>query len=141
FLRFQIEELRSAGLAPDEDERLQAEKQLLQSAETRVQAAEAARQALDSEEDGLLNGLRSAIARLRALSQLDPQAVPLREGLERSLAEAEEVSLSIHRYLGAVDQNPERLVQVQDRLSLIADLRRKYGTGVREMLETLARLE
>ena len=141
YLKFQIEELRSAELSPDEDEKLQAEKLLLQSAETRVQSAEAVRQALDSEDDGLLGGLRGAIAKLRTLAQLDARAGAMREGMERALAEAEEVSLAIHRYLGAVDLDPERLGQVQDRLSMIADLRRKYGAGVKEMLGTLSRLE
>jgi DNA repair protein RecN (Recombination protein N) len=141
FLKFQIEELRGAELSPDEDDKLQSEKQLLQSAETRVQSAEAVRQSLDSEDDGLLGGLRGAIAKLRALAQLDGRATAMREGMERALAETEEVSLALHRYLGAVDLDPERLGQVQERLSLIADLRRKYGAGVREMLETLARLE
>ncbi len=141
FLKFQIEELRAAELAPGEDESLLAEKQLLQSGETRVQSAEAARQILDSDEDGVLNSLRAALQKIRGLSQLDERAKPLQDGLERALAEAEEVSLAIHRYLGAVDLNPERLEEVQARLSLLADLRRKYGASVSEMLETLERLD
>jgi DNA repair protein RecN (Recombination protein N) len=141
FLKFQIEELRAAALMPGEDESLHAEKQLLQSGEARVQSAESARQFLDSDEDGVLNSLRSALQKIRGLSQLDERAQPLQEGLERALAEAEDVSLAIHRYLGAVDLNPERLEEVQARLSLLADLRRKYGASVNEMLSTLERLE
>jgi DNA repair protein RecN (Recombination protein N) len=141
FLKFQIEELRNAALQPGEDESLQAEKLLLQSGEARVQSAEAARQILDSDEDGVLNSLRGALQKIRGLSQMDERAQPLQEGLERALAEAEDVSLAIHRYLGAVDLNPERLEEVQSRLSLLADLRRKYGASVNEMLATLERLE
>jgi DNA repair protein RecN (Recombination protein N) len=141
FLKFQIEELRAAALLPGEDEGLQAEKLLLQSGESRVQSAEAARQILDSDEDGVLNSLRLALQKIRGLSQLDERAKSLQEGLERALAEAEDVSLAIHRYLGAVDLNPERLEEVQARLSLLADLRRKYGASVNEMLATLERLE
>jgi DNA repair protein RecN (Recombination protein N) len=141
FLKFQIEELRAAALAPGEDESLHAEKQLLQSGEARVQSAEAARQILDSDEDGVLNSLRSALQKIRGLSQMDERANAIQEGLERALVEAEEASLAIHRYLGAVDLNPERLEEVQARLSLLADLRRKYGASVNEMLETLERLE
>ncbi|MFL5813285.1 MAG: DNA repair protein RecN [Bdellovibrionia bacterium] len=141
FLKFQIEELRAAALMPGEDESLHAEKQLLQSGEARVQSAEAARQILDSDEDGVLNSLRAALQKIRGLSQLDERANLIQEGLERALVEAEEASLAIHRYLGAVDLNPERLEEVQSRLSLLADLRRKYGASVNEMLETLDRLE
>lgn len=141
FLKFQIEELQGAALEPGEDTTLAEEKLLLQSAEARVQQAEGARGILEEEEAGALNALRASIMKLRALAQLDERALPLQEGMERALAEAEDVSLKIHRYLGSVDLNPERLQEVQDRLSLIGDFRRKYGQSVTEMLETLEKLE
>lgn len=141
FLTFQIEELRSANLSLDEDQELLTEKILLQSAEARVQSADSACRLLEEEEVGVLNGLRSALQKIRTLRQLDERAQPIQEGLERALVEAEEVSLAMHRYLGAVDLNPERLAQIQERLSLIADLRRKYGATVSEMLGTLENLE
>lgn len=141
FLKFQIEELRAADLSPSEDEGLQTEKQLLQSGEVRVQAAESARLILDSDEDGVMNSLRAALQKIRGLHQLDDRALPLQEGIERALAEVEDVSIAIHRYLGAVDLNPERLQEVQERLSMIADMRRKYGATVIEMLATLEKLE
>jgi DNA repair protein RecN (Recombination protein N) len=141
FLKFQIDELTGAALETGEDERLHAEKQLLQSAEARVQIADTVRQALESESDGALDVLRAAMTKLRTLSQLDERAGGLVQGLERALAEAEEVSIQLNRYLGAVDLDPERLSTIQERLALIADLRRKYGASVSEMLATLQTLE
>ncbi len=141
FLKFQVDELRAADLQADEDVELAREKQLLQSAETRVQGAESVRQAFESDEDGVLNQLRAAGLKLRSLAQLDNKLEPVYQGLERALAEADDVSLQLSRYLGKIDLDPERLIQVQERLSLIADLRRKYGQTVAEMSATLNRLE
>jgi DNA repair protein RecN (Recombination protein N) len=144
FLKFQIEELRAANLSAGEDERLQAEKQLLQSCEARAQLAEEVRQALESQDEaggGALDSIRSAISKVRTLSQLDDRAIPVKENLERALAELEDASLSINRYLESTELNPNRLTEVQDRLAQLADLRRKYGTNVSEMLTALARLE
>ncbi len=141
FLKFQIEELKAAELEAGEDESLQAEKQLLQSAGTRVSAAEAVRATLEDEEEGALNRLQGALNRLKQLNQLDERIAPTREALERGLAELEEVGLGLNRYLSSADVNPERLEEVQERLSEIADLRRKYGASVPEMLETLGKLE
>ncbi|MBL7715650.1 MAG: DNA repair protein RecN [Bdellovibrionales bacterium] len=143
FLNFQIAELKNAALQEGEDSRLGAEKQLLQSAEGRVGHAEAARVILESEDIGILNQLRAATGRIRSLATLDASDLTgeMLKGLERSLAEAEEVSLSLNRYLGQVELNSGRLEEVQERLALIADLRRKYGTSVSEMLATLSRLE
>lgn len=144
FLKFQLEELRNAALEPGEDLQLQLEKQLLQSAEARIQAAEGARRLLEAQdagEEGALSALRASMNRLRTLTQLDDRAISLQEGLERALAETEEVCLALHRYLGAIDLNTERLESVQERLSLLADLKRKYGSSIEEMLATLERLE
>jgi len=140
FLKFQIEELRAADLKLGEDESLHAEKQLLQSAESRVQTAEIARQLLE-DESGALNALRGALNKIRTLSQLDERVLPQTESLERAVAETEDVSLSLNRYLGSVDLNSERLEEIQARLSMIADFRRKYGSEITDMLETQARLE
>jgi DNA repair protein RecN (Recombination protein N) len=82
-----------------------------------------------------------AIQRLGTLVSVDERARPLVEGLERALAEVEEVSLSLNRYAKSVDLDPARLEQVQERLSLIADLRRKYGESVETMLSQLSELE
>ncbi len=142
FLRFQIDELRTAGLAPGEDSKLQQEKTLLQSAQVRLQAIEQARVLIEESEDGnTLQTLQMAIQRLGTLVSADERARPLVEGLERALAEVEEVSLSLNRYAKSVDLDPARLEQVQERLSLIADLRRKYGESVETMLSQLSELE
>jgi DNA repair protein RecN (Recombination protein N) len=141
FLKFQLEELRAAALELGEDDKLVAEKQLLMSASARAQLAESVREGLEAEDSGALGALGAALQKIRSLQQLDERAAPIREGLERAAAEAEEATLALNRYLGAVELDPGRLQTVQDRLALIADLRRKYGATVAEMLATLTSLE
>jgi DNA repair protein RecN (Recombination protein N) len=51
------------------------------------------------------------------------------------------VSVNLSRYLDSNELDPSRLGEVQDRLALIADLRRKYGASVAEMIETQSKLE
>lgn len=145
FLRFQIEELRAADLVAGEEDCLQTDKSLLQSAEGRAQHAHDALEILESsqsqESSGTLETLRTALAKSRSLTLMDPRALPIQETMERALAETEEASLALYRYIGLIDLNPEKLAQVQERLSLLADLRRKYGAHSTEMLTTLTRLE
>ena len=141
FLSFQIDELKKANLAAGEDEKLIIEKQLLQSAESRAQSADSVSRLIEDDEGGILQMLRVSLNKLRPLLQLDSKIQPVQEGLERALAETEEVSIALARYLGTIDLNSERLETVQERLSLIADLRRKYGSSVGEMLDQLEHLE
>jgi len=142
FLRFQIEELRAANLSPGEDESLQNEKTLLQSAHSRLQAIEQVRSLLEEAEDAnALQILQVSIQKLGTLVAIDDRARPLMDGLERALAEIEDVSLSLNRYAKSVDLDPSRLELVQERLSMIADLRRKYGESVQTMIDSLSELE
>jgi len=144
FLKFQISEIQSASLHPGEDEKLHQEKTLLQSSEVRVQAAENIRKLLespDSESEGVLQTLQVALQKLRVLKQLDVRCQSMAEALERALVEAQEVSIELDRYIHSIDLDTERLQTIQDRLALIADLRRKYGSSVEEVLATLDQLE
>jgi len=141
FLKFQIEDIRSAELSLDEEDRLQREKQLLQSTELRAQTAESVRQVLDSEEDGVLNSLRIALQKLRGLLSMDESVQGIADSLERALIETEDVGLSMSRYINSIELDPERLKMLQDRLALLADLRRKYGGNITDVLKTLEELE
>lgn len=141
FLSFQIEELRGAKLDPGEDDKLQKEKQLLQSAEARAKLADQIRDTLEGEQEGALAIVKSAHAKLKQLIQMDDSTRPILEGFERAIAETEEAAISLNRYLTASELDPDRLVQVQERLSQLADLRRKYGTSVTDMLSTLEKLD
>lgn len=141
FLKFQIAELSEAQLTHGEDESLANEKQLLQSAASRIQTAESVCSALESDENGMLDGIRAVTLRFRTLIQLDPSMTPQMDAMERALAELEEVSLHLNRYVRSVETDSDRLSYVQDRLTLIADLKRKYGPGLSDVIHTLEKLE
>lgn len=141
FLRFQIDELRAAELAPSEDEKLQIEKTLLQSSESRLAHGEAIRRALEEEDSGALAAIRTAMMKAKSLGQIDESSESIRATLEIALAQAEDASLEVNRYLSSVDLDPERLEHVQARLSRLAELRRKYGATTEEMIAMLGQLE
>lgn len=141
FLKFQIQELREANLEAGEDEKLHAEKTLLQTSEARISAAEAARSALENDEGGALQALRTASNKLAVVRSLDVSTENLRAAVERALAEAEDAAMGLNRYLASVDLDPSRLESVQARLSRLAELRRKYGSSAEEMIAQLSALE
>jgi DNA repair protein RecN (Recombination protein N) len=141
FLNFQINEIQDANLNVGEEEQLHTEKHLLQSAENRAQIADNARQVLESDENGILNSFKTALQKLRSLSAIDPGVKKIEEALERAALETEEVGVELNRYLDSIELNRDRLQSVQDRLSLVADLRRKYGGNISEILENFTLLE
>jgi len=139
FIRFQIQELNEAALKPGEDESLQQEKKLLQSHEQRITLANQIDGALDGDE-GALNTLKIALSKAKTLNQIDAGVADLYSTLERALAEAEEASRLARHYLNQGELSPERLEGVQERLSLITNLKRKYGQSIDEIIAHHERL-
>jgi DNA repair ATPase RecN len=133
FIQFQIEELNEANLQLGEDESLSNEKKLLQSSEQRMQLVAQIDSALDGE-DGAMNALRIALNKAKALAQMDESVLELYRSLERALAEVDESSRMARSYLSRGDLSPERLEAVQERLSMITNFKRKYGSTLTSLL-------
>jgi DNA repair protein RecN (Recombination protein N) len=141
FLSYQINEIVEAQPSPGEDEQLLKEKQLLQSAALRAQTTQSMIELLEADEHGVQNILRILVQKIKSLNHLDPRNAELNETFERVSAELEEAHSMLTRYLHSIDLDPERLQSLQDRLSLLADLKRKYGSATQSILETLKKLQ
>lgn len=141
FIRFQINEIERAQIQPLEDVQLNEEKQLLQSAEQRGVSAQMIRDALGAEDGGLVFALSHAMQKGRLLAGMDPRAQVFLASMERAAGELEDVLLGLDRYLGQIELDPERYAQVQDRTTLIADLKRKYGRTLDEVFGNFERLK
>jgi DNA repair protein RecN (Recombination protein N) len=140
FVQFQIEELVAAGLKPGEDHELTEEKRLLQSVEQRMGHASQIHEALDGEE-GALSALKIALSKVRNLQQMDAGVSELERSVERALIEAEDAAQGVRQYLSKSDTSPGRLEEVQERLSLIHNLKRKYGQTLEDILSHQDRLQ
>lgn len=139
YLKFQEKELTQANLNIDEDIRLREEKQLLQSFQQRVEKVGLVSQLLDSrdfEEKCVLDLLRLGQNHMSQLEELDPVLKKMSESWKSCLLDLEELSHELSSYLNSADMDPERLKQVQERLALIADLKRKYGETITEVIHT-----
>ena len=138
-LRFQVEELRAAGLADaDEDERLAAEEDLLADAQAHRDAAAGALEALG--DDGAREGVAAALALLasrRPFAELHGRLAAL-------AIELDDVGAGLRDALERVEEDPERLSEVRLRRQLLHDLRRKYGDTLVDVIahaeEAAARL-
>ncbi len=139
-LRFQVEEIADAGLSADEEESLQRERQVLANAERLRESAWQAYQLIEGDSDldatpGTLDGLRQASAALDHLAEVDPDgAGELAGQIRESLFLLEEWAPSIRSYAESVEADPGRLEEVEERLVLIRELQRKYGSTIPEIL-------
>jgi DNA repair protein RecN (Recombination protein N) len=139
-LAYQIEEIESARLTPDEEEGLQQERNRLANAENLVSLSQAALQALDEsdpETQSVTDLFGQASSALGSLARTDPSQVTLGEQAAAISESLSELARALRDYLEGVEFNPKRLSVVEDRLDLIYNLKRKYGDSIPEVLEFL----
>lgn len=143
FVKFQLQELNEANLNVGEDEQLQNEKKLLQSQELRMGLAHQVDALLSSQDsaNSMMDQLKAAVHKARQLVAIDESFQPVLDGLERALIELEEASAVTQSYLSKDEVSPQRLEEVQSRLSLMTQLKRKYGQSLEDILATQQSLQ
>lgn len=146
FLRFQIDEITAAELHHGEDEEIERERTVLASAEQLKALAYETHQRLHGEDAGggslsAIDRLSEAVAAMRRLADLDPDQKPALESLEGTLYELQELAQDVGAYGDRLEHDPLRLEEIEARLDLIRNLKRKYGESIDEVLAFLAKAE
>ena len=136
-LTFQADEIESARLGRGEDEVLKQERDRLANAESLATLAQAALTVLDegtSESPVATDLVGQAVQSLAKLAQIDTAQKVLAEQsvtLEETLSD---LARSLRNYLEAIEYNPKRLEEVEERLDLIHRLERKYGGSIESVI-------
>jgi len=136
-LTFQAGEIEAARLKPGEDEDLHKERDRLANAESLSTLARQALTLLDEgtpESPASTDLIGQAAKTLAKLAQIDGTQNALAEQsvtLEETLAD---LALGLRNYLEAIEFNPKRLEEVEERLDLIHRLERKYGGTIESTL-------
>jgi DNA repair protein RecN (Recombination protein N) len=133
-LEHQRKEIAAARLAPDEEERLEAERAVLANVERLAAASAAAFQALYGDEGAVVDRLGGATARLREAARIDARLGPALEGCEAAAAQLQEAAALLRGYRDRLEFDPGRLEQIEERLHAIQRLKRKYVRTVAELL-------
>lgn len=134
---FQLSKLKEAGLVSGEMEALEEEQKALAHAEDIRSGLDAAYSLLNPEELSVVRLLKDAAARLSRYSSFDPAIAVLAERLESCKIEISDIEREIGDISSRITVSPERLQTVEDRMSLIYSLERKYNCPDVESLISL----
>ncbi len=137
-LAWQIAEVDKLAPGADEWEDLNASHTRLAHAQSLMDAAQAALDILEGEEGGATSLLSKAQSGLEGQSHLEPEFQALAEVIASSLAQAEDAAHSLHAYLRRTDLDPERLAELDGRMSLWMSLARRYKRPPEELPAVLA---
>jgi len=140
-LRFQINELREARLTLGEEQQLQQEREVQRHAEKLVMVCQQAEEALYSGDQAIAAALSRLAAHLQDAARIDPAFAGNADLLRQSAAQAEEVALQLRRMAERIRHDPQRLEEIEERLALLARLKRKYGGESDALIERRDSLE
>ena len=137
-LAWQIGELDKLGPGADEWDGLNASHTRLSHAQALLDAARDALEALEGEDGSATSLLTQAQAALQGQEHLEPEFRAIAEVLSSSLAQAEDAAHSLHAYLRKTDLDPDRLAELDERMSLWLSLARRYKRTPGELPALLA---
>ena len=138
---FQRKEIAGANLQPGEDVKLEAEKRLLANSEHILAAAMGAYDALYEGNVSASALIRSAARQLADLARIDERFRESLAQLDSARITVDDIGQTLRDYAEDIEASPERLAEVEDRLSALDRLKRKYGPSLEEVIATGAELE
>jgi DNA repair protein RecN (Recombination protein N) len=136
-LTFQVDEIRAARLHPDEEADLRRERTLLANAEKLKLLADSVYELLFEGEErqrSVVDQLGAVVDHMAALQKVDDTLGEQSQTVETALYQLEELARTMRAYRDEVAYDPQRLEQVEERIDLIANLKRKYGDTIAEVL-------
>lgn len=136
--RYQVDEIEAAKLKLGEEKELSNKKKLLSGAEKLISGIEEIGILLNGD-DNYIQGAVSQINRindlLKELSNIDISLSDLINQAENIELQIEDLSLNIRNYSRNIDHNPDELYEIETRLDLIYNLKKKYGSNIEEILK------
>ena len=127
-LQWQIGEVEKLSPHADEWDELNAQHAKLSNAQSLLDNAQEALQSLENEDDdtSALSRLAHAQNLLQSYEHVDDAFRSMNEVLSASLAQAEDVVRSLQGFLRHTELEPQRLAELDTRLSLWISLARRY---------------
>ncbi len=149
-LSYEYNEIRAAGLSPEEEEELTAKRDMIQHKKHLESATSAALSALCDSHDGMdaLGALSISAKELTDAAGYDASLSPLSEKAELLYEEVQDLSRNLRNYFERLTEDELPIDEIEARLDVIYRLKRKYGGSIEAVLshgenceKELARLE
>ena len=142
YRQFQFDRLREARLKEGELEELEAEQKQLANSEQIRENICSATEFMRPMGNSIVQNLKDAVHILQKSSNFVPQLDQLCNRLESCRIECRDIEDELERVLDGIVVSPERLQQVEERLSLIYSLMRKHSvSSVEELIGIKDKLE
>ncbi|MDP2157617.1 MAG: AAA family ATPase, partial [Nitrospirota bacterium] len=134
-LSFQINEIESAGLRPEEKQTLEEERRILSNLSRLKELTETSYALLYEADGACTENLAKVLSKLRDMQAVDPSITDTLSLVESAMPLLEDASIALRVFKDKYNLDPGRIDEVQDRLEQIKRLQRKYGESIEVILD------
>lgn len=140
------DDVTAAKLKPGEEEALLQERTIAQNAARIATLTDDAYRALYAGSEGrsgraAIEAMVSAVNALNELSRFDQRTIPLAQRATDIRYQLEDLAADLRKYRADLDVDPRRLDMIEDRLTVLRDLQRKYGVDLNTLIERATQAE
>lgn len=140
FIQFQIQEIQDAAIVENEDETLLQKRKILGNAAQIFEALNLGIHEINDREGSVSERLSTIANRIEQFADADERFLSISQRLSSTLFELQDISSDIRDLADGIDLDPSTLDMIDQRLDLIARIKRKYGPDLEDVFKTLDRL-
>ncbi|HEX2876097.1 MAG TPA: DNA repair protein RecN [Polyangiaceae bacterium] len=129
-LKSQVDDIESAALHPGEDVELEQTCTRLRSVDNLLRLTGKAADLLYEQDESVLSGLAGATRRLSEAAALDTSLASIASQLELLRSQLDDTARDLGRKLTSLRPDPDALHKAEERLYLLAKLKRRFGGSV-----------
>lgn len=142
FLQFQLEELQALNLSADEWTTLSEEHQNLHQTQSLNTELQQALQVLDGEMDtSIINTIEHAKKPLSLIKNPDNKLTDIIALLTTATIHLQEATGELQHYCQQISSSPERIAEIEQRLSQLHDMARKHRVDPKQLPEVMSSLQ
>lgn len=137
---FQLQEIDQAQLTVGEEEELEQEKRSLQHFHRLFERLTSAYESISGDLHAL-DWVGTAMSDLEDATQIDSTLTDFTESVTSSFYALQETAFEIKNRIDTMEYHPERLDEIENRLALLLNLKRKYGKTIEDILQYRDKIE
>ncbi len=141
FLIYQRDEIKALDLKSGEEEEIEAETKRLKFSSRLQDFVSQTENMLYGDDDSVTSRLHYILQRAGELRNLDASLTAKLEPLSQAKTLISEVNYDLRDYARSLDADPSRLEDLEQRLSRLRQLQKKYGATADDILLALGKIE
>ena len=134
-LEFQLNEIQMAGIKENEEEKLYQDYKKLNNQEDLIKKLNNVKQSLNDYENGVVSRLTNLSTELNQVLKYDNSVKDFTEIISSMIMQLQEMEIDIEARLSTDDFDSSRLPNIEERISLFEQLKRKYGGSIESIFE------